>query len=124
VGITKVPGGHVEQGILSRKGRRWKALRVLDISVLLYHVYQGLKNPEVGFEDAEETLNSLSKRLNYKFLVDPKILESCLWSCNLLNEQGKWWHPKDRTFDEFLKDVLGEDSFNKTYNCIVKKGDT
>jgi hypothetical protein len=121
--VARVPDGHFKQHFLSRKGRKWRTIRMLDVVVLLYHVYQGLKDDDVGYEDAEDTLALMTRRLSPIYRMDPKILESALWSCNLLNEKGKWWHPNDRTFDEFIRDVLGEDSFNKTYNVIEFKGE-
>jgi hypothetical protein len=106
---------------LAKPGGKWREVRLLDIAVMLLHVHLGAKEEHVGFEDARETIDTLTRKLNKKVLVDPVLLESCLWSCNLMNEAGKWWHPRDNNFDEFLKDVLGAAKFNKVYNVIERE---
>jgi hypothetical protein len=106
------------QRYLSKKGGRWRPLRVMDVAVLLYHVWRGAQEPEVGFEDAGNTLDGLTKSLNKKVFVPPGLLESCLWSCNLLDERGQFWHPRGLTFEQFASSVLGRDRFNRTYNWI------
>lgn len=105
-------------GYLSQE-RRY--VKMLHLTALLYNIYQGALDGEVGFEDAHRTLEGLTAPLNKSTQVLTSVLESALWSCNLMNEQGKWWHPTGITFDEFLKEVLEKDSFDKMYNLIVRK---
>ncbi len=110
------------QGYLSKQGGQWREVRLLDLAVLLLHVHMGAKEEQVGFEDAQESIDTLTRKLNKKVFIDPALLESCLWSCNLMDEANKWWHPRDRTFDEFVRDVLGSSGeFNKIYNIIEKE---
>lgn len=111
------------QGYLAKKGGQWRPVRLLDIAVLLYAVYQGAADEDVGFEDAQETLDTLTRKLNKKIFMEPAVLESALWSCNLLNEKGKFIHPRGLSFEQFLKDVLGRDKFNRVYNVIEKEGE-
>lgn len=72
----------------------------------------------MGFEDTKETLLSFTMRLNKYIKIHTDDLEVALWSCNLLNEKGKFRHPHKLTFDDFLKRALRGDSFNKEYNFI------
>lgn len=106
-----------------RKSRQWKPVRLLDLAILLLHVHRGAKDKRVGFEDARETLDSLTQRLNKRVLVDPTLIESALWSANLLDELGEFEHPKGMSFDEFARKLCAPDSFNRSYNVIEKKGD-
>jgi hypothetical protein len=108
-------------GYLSKRGRQWRRVRLLDLVTLLHNVYVGSEDIEVGFEDAQETLASLTLRLNKPVMLDPSLLESALWSCNLLDEKGKFWDAKGRPFDQFLKELLPHDRFNKQYNYLEDK---
>lgn len=76
---------------------------------------------EVGFEDANQTIEALCAKLNMKVTVRESDVESALWSCNLLSEKRRFWHPKGLTFDEFLSKLLPGASFDKMYNVIKEK---
>ena len=89
-----------------------------DITVLLFHVTKGAVTSSVGFEDANRTLNDIVRVLNKQVYIDKGLVESSLWSCNLMSEEGQFWHPAGKSFDEFVKDLLGTEKFNKTYNVI------
>lgn len=93
-----------------------KTVSLMDLVILLGNVYRGLVEPLVGFEDADRTVAELTLELNRKTQVGRTALESALWSCNLLNEQGKFWHPKGVDFETFLKKICQGEGFNKSYN--------
>lgn len=113
---------YIPQGYLSKAGRRWRPVKLIDIVTLLYHVHVGARSEAVGFEDADRTLEQLTKQLNRTIPLDPALLESALWSCNLLQEQGQFTDHKGRTFEEFLRDLLGNAAeFHKVYNCFKEK---
>ena len=86
----------------------YHSLRILDAAILLMNIYRGAQSSKVRFEDAARTLEELVVDLHGKkgIRVQRSVIESALWSCNLLDELGKFWHPKGRSFDEFLKDIL------------------
>lgn len=111
----------IKRGYLRKKGGQWRSVRLMDLVVLLYHVHKGANMDEVGFEDALETIDSLTRRLNQRVLIDPNLLESALWSCNMLDEREQFWHPKNKNFDDFVRELLGRDGFDKTYNLIQKR---
>jgi lantibiotic modifying enzyme len=108
---------------LSKKGRPWRQLKLQDVVTLIHNVKVGASHKGVGFEDALETYQSLMKKLEHKVLVDPSVLESALWSCNLLNEHGEFWDCKGESFDDFTKRILGKDGFNKFFNVIEPHGE-
>lgn len=86
--------------------------------VLLYNVHRGATINKVGFEDANNTLTSITKSMNAELTVSIADLESALWSCNLMNEQEEFWHPKEETFDQFVRSLLKGRKFDKKYNTI------
>ena len=90
-----------------------------DALVLIYHIHQGADDTGIGFVDADNTRTSLTTALDRASWVALSDLESALWSCNLMNEKGKFWHPKGYTFDQFSRQVLkGRERFNKKYNWV------
>jgi hypothetical protein len=109
------------KNILHRKGRQLRPVRLYDVATLLHHVLEAAKNERVGFEDTHETLTSLTMKLNKKIFLDPNLIESSLWACNLLNEIGGFSHPQGKSLEDFIKDVLGKEGFNFTYNVIETK---
>lgn len=110
---------------LAKKGGQYRVIRLIEVVTLLHNVLEGARNADsVGFEDAHHTIESLTRKLNRKLLIEPSVLESCLWSCNLLNERGEFWDGKGRTFEQFLAHIITPgDRFDRRYNVIVKKGD-
>lgn len=97
------------------------ALNLLDLTVLLYHIHRGAQHSEVGFEDADKTLKQLSNALQVKRATIPReVFESALWSCNLLDEVGEFWHPRGTPFKRWVKRMLKpyNSEFNQFYNWI------
>lgn len=102
------------------EGRR-RPIKVVDLAILLHHVYQAAKDPGIGFEDADETIETLTGKVNQEFLIDLSLLESALWSCNLMNEAGKFWHPRGLDFKQFVKYLFPGERFNTVFNMIEEK---
>jgi hypothetical protein len=99
-------------------------LNLFDLLVLLHNVLEGAQDSEVGYEDAEYTLKQLVKKLSRRtYPVRRATLESALWSCNLMDEAGTFWHPEGMSFDDYckksLRDRLGV-RFDKCYNLLAK----
>lgn len=85
------------------------------------HVSRGAAHPNVGFEDAERTRGQLYRALAGR-AVEIEVLESALWSCNLLDEVGAFSHPAGLTFDEFVKEVAPAGRlFNKFFNVLLEE---
>ena len=113
----------IPQGYLSKKGGRWRKLKLTDVLTLLFNILEGARNKEVGFEDTRETIETITRKLNKKRVwIDPSVLESALWSCNLMNENEGFWDARGLSFDEFVKQILepGE-KFHRVYNTIDGK---
>lgn len=111
----------IPDGYLARPGGRWRNMKLLHMAVMIYHVQKAARDPEVGFLDADRTLAEMKKRLNRLIFLDPRVIESALWACNLLNEKGKFEGIGGMSFDEWLADCLPHGEFDKTYNLIKWK---
>lgn len=103
---------------LAKKGGQWHHVSLLNLSIMLLNTYTAARDELVGFEDARETLESLTMRFNKMRLIDPNHIESMLWSCNLLNEQGKFVHYDKKPFDDFVRDAFPYATFDKRFNTI------
>lgn len=101
-------------------------LSLLDVVVLLYHVYRGSQVEEVGFEDCERTMEEIVKQLNRKTVyINKEVVESALWSTNLMNEIGKFWEPTDLEFNDFVERLVSLESapirFDDFFNLLIIK---
>lgn len=99
------------------------------MAVLLWHLHQSAKDPDIGYNDADETLQLITRDLVKKPAnVKVSRVESALYACNLMNEAAKFWHPFDLSFDDFVRDLLikGREPllYNKFYNFIESKNET
>lgn len=112
------------QNYLARKGRKYRSVRLFDLAILLLNVHKAANLPDVGFEDADRTIEELTRKLEHRVLKDPSLLESALWSCNMLAEREAFDHPQGKDIKEFVKDVLGPSStFNFQMHLIGDKND-
>ncbi len=110
--------------ILVNPNNKWRLVTLMDVLTMLRHIHEGAVHPKVGFLDANETLESITKILNRKRIwLQQSTLESALWSCNLLDELNQFKDYRGRTFDQFLRDLLetNKESFNRFYNLIQTK---
>lgn len=96
-------------------------ISVLDLAVLLFYVHRGAADNEVGFVDARESLETLTRELNKALYVDPTMLESAIWSSNIMDEQGKFWHPEGLTFDEWVRRIANGAKYNRVYGLFESK---
>lgn len=101
-----------------KKFKLQKSLSILELSILILNVALAAKDPDIGFCDADRTLEELLSSLNFTFPIQPDALESALWSCNILDEKGKFFHPFGGSFDNLLKRIGLLDRFDKRYNMI------
>ncbi len=119
--IEHVPDGHLgEDDLLQKKSRK---VSVLDLVVMLTNVIKGAQTSTVGFEDADRTYRQIVNQLGKakKVMIPDSLIESALWSCNLLHEQGKFEHPLDVKFTPWMKALVKPDGFDRKYNFIKEK---
>lgn len=99
----------------------FKVVSTLDLVILLDNLCRGAADPEVGFEDCEQTLAEITSKLHWLTRLKKHDLESALWVCNLLSEKKTFWHPRGYTFDQWTRLLLKGDSFDKDYNLIIDR---
>lgn len=116
---TKAP---IPPKYLKRNEGKWFEISTSDLTTLIHNVRVGESIEDVGFEDASTTMERLLYWLNKKVWVPPNVLESALWSANLLNERGEFWDSKGRDFNTFVRDICGKAKFNLFYNTIEREG--
>jgi hypothetical protein len=74
---------------------------------MLYHIHKAASDPEIGYIDAERRLTQISNDLVRKpAKIKQSLVESSLAFCNMMAEQGKFWHPLNKSVDEFIADVV------------------
>lgn len=105
----------------------------LEAAVLLLHLHAAAHLPdEVGFEDANHSIAKLTRQLClHHTYIDRRFLESVLWSSNLMDEIGLFWHPNGDTFEEFLDRLVNKNKnryerniyFDRFYNLFRNKLD-
>ena len=94
---------------------------VLDLVTMLDHIYRGAKHPEVGFEDIDHTLQSISTSFDKELRMLRSDVESALWSANLLNDLGLFKHHKGYEFDYWVKKTFPKYRFDKGLNLLIEK---
>lgn len=110
-----------QRGFTPYKDNKSVRIKGSDLTTLIFNLWRGAADKNVGWEDAARTLDDISYNLDFYSVQKVDVLESALWSCNLLHEQGKFWDIKNRSFDEFVKVILPEFNFDKDYNFLTKK---
>ena len=100
---------------------RFISISALDAAILLIHVMKGMADRDVGFEDADKTYEQIRNSLNRTFMISKDTIESALWSCNLLNEQGKFTHPDEMSFDGFVAKMAPKKRFDHLRNLLESK---
>ena len=98
-------------------------ISTLEATILLYHLTRAAQIKEIGFEDADHTLQQLIAILDRPVTVPRAAVESCLWSCNLMDEVGLFWHPNNKTeFTHFVQKLIGPGrEFDRMYNFIKER---
>lgn len=89
-----------------------------EAAVLIWALYQG--EPDVS---ANTTLAELVDRLEgNRTYVSKEELEGALYAANLQAEAGLFFHPLNRSFEQFCYKLLPMDRvFNREYNLIERK---
>lgn len=106
---------------MSLKIKKNVTVSLYDVAVMLANVHRALHDPLVGYEDAEKTLTEFELSMRRHESFPKEAIESALWSCNLLNEKGAFFHPRGYSFDDFIRKVLPKNDFDPVFNIIEEK---
>lgn len=91
------------------------SISLYNIAILLLNVHRANKDPKIGFLDANQSIETLTNRLNKTIFLDRSLVESALWSSNMLDENNDFWHPTDESFEDWTKQLLNKSKYNRYY---------
>ena len=95
-------------------------ITLLDLSTLLRALIEAERHSGIGHLDAEKSLKELVRVMNKKVDVDEGVVESALYSCRLLEAEGKTiGHPYKTTTKDLIRALTPEGHFyNEEYHMF------
>lgn len=99
-----------------------RQLTVQQLTVLLYHFYIGITDPDVYYVDAEETADQMQQALRQTVEVPGELLEKLLWYLTVAEEQGMYWNPEGREYNTFVRELIqAHESYDKLMGFIINR---
>jgi hypothetical protein len=99
-------------------GYEYEQVTPFDLMILLVNYLK--HQEEHGNMDAVRTYESVKKRYQEPRWIRTDDLEALIYCANILQEEGKFWHPEKREFDAFLKRLGKGKHYDKMYNFFRK----
>lgn len=97
-------------------------ITIYQLMVLLNNYVLSLKEPSIGHLDCDYNIrDTLARFKRTPINLSVTEIERLLFAANMMNEDKKFWHPGNDTFDKFLYDMLRAHKFDKTYNKLVPR---
>lgn len=97
----------------------FQRLTPLELTVVIYNVAICEEvdcDPDYTYEEVIKALDEYSGKFT------KKALERVLFCLNMNDEDGFFWHPLDKSFDVFVREILPNGyKFDKYYNLIEKE---
>ena len=112
---------------MQRTDRKFLWVEPLQAATLLVNMYKAAKHPEIGWQDADNSLRHITKYIEskHKYRIPTWAMESALWACNMLHEERKFWDatPNKAKFDIFLEkiDLPSDVVFDKETNLLLRR---
>ena len=75
-------------------------ISTLDLATLMYNVYRS--DSIFGYNDCDLSMDELIFANNSLVPIKVATLEKFLYCANVLDEQGKFWHHSNKSFNEFM----------------------
>lgn len=106
---------------LSGEELNLRKLTVQQFSVLLFHFYIGISDPEIYYEDAEISPERFQNLLDQEVELEQGLLERLMYYSTLANETRTFWHPASDSYEKFIQGILipGE-KYDKLLNLILE----
>jgi hypothetical protein len=99
-----------------------RKIYIFDLAVLVFNLIVAARDSNIGYEDPDRTVDRLEKVVNKLASIKQHDLECLLYSSNLLDEKGKFFHPKKTKFKTFVQSILDKNErFDYEYNVIERK---
>ena len=108
--------------ILDSSGVRYQFPIPLDVMFILFtNFYRALEDEDIGFADCNNSIKTINDKMTEErsIVLSRADLEALLWSANMLEEKGEFWHPKkERLTDVVDKLLTKNEDFDYYYNLI------
>jgi len=101
-------------------------ISLLDLIVLYFNVIKAKDNPNIGYENIDETYTSFLRRIKeQRVVINRKDLEAALWASGALDEEKEFWHPTRQPFKRFITAAIQHRQlqfyFDRFYTKFVSK---
>ena len=108
-----------------RKLGRRKTVNIglLDVAVLLHHVYLASSDPKIGYNDANESIFDLQRKVKGTLTLGIETVEKLLYYGNILDEDSKFWHHRGYSFDEFVESLDLDYKYDRRYSYFKGLGE-
>lgn len=87
-----------------------------DLCILQANLIVAAKDPDIGYEHANCPIGRFLRRTTRVVKVRQQDVEAMLWSANLLNEKGQFYHPDGKSFKKFVEGLPLDGTFNYEFN--------
>lgn len=97
-----------------------RKISALDLGILLANLHKAAQDSEVGGDlDALYSVEELCRMADQQWVtLDLDLLERILFSSNLLDEAGHFWHPRNWDFMRFAEKLLPKLRYDRRYGWI------
>lgn len=97
-------------------------IKLLDAALLLDASLRAAHHPQIGHLDAEHSLSELRRILQIKLEFPDEVVESGVYSCRMLAEEGLFQHPDSLSLDTFILNMTPKGwVYNKEYSIFEEK---
>ena len=96
-----------------------RTLTVKQLSVLLYHFYLTLENPDFLFCDSDKSLSQFQADLNQTVTISKENLEKLLWHLENAFEHKIYWNPERADFAAFIESFLEKGEKFDRLTCLI-----
>lgn len=99
-------------------------ITIYQLVILVNNYLLSLKNPAIGHLDADFNIRDTLARFKKEHVnISKEELERFLFAANMMDEEKKFWHPGNDSFDKFTYEVARKFKFNKDYNMLVPRNE-
>jgi len=109
-----------ERGYLNKDERNYR-ISLLQLSTLMMNVYLARSVDEIGWQHARQTFENYYKEMDITTRISQSNLETALWACTMLDEQGRFWHPDQNKLRPFVRSILNPDERYDYYYSLIKE---
>ena len=103
------------------KGERNYTISLLQLSTLMMNVYLARSVDEIGWQHARQTFDRYYREMETTTRISQGNLETGLWACNMLDEQGRFWHPDQGKLRPFVRSILNSDERYDYYYSLIRE---